>query len=266
MTHSCGFLSKNLGLFCKYSLIYRALFAKETYVFREPTHHSHLIVQDSSHCSHSMWEGGILIHLLMCVPWHTQKCAMIRSYVSLSTNALVALHGNRCNSQWLNHMCAMTHSYVCHDPLMCAITPPYLCHDTILCASMYLSTTHNPREPLQFSITHSYVCHDSFIFVPWLIHMCLYLLIHQSQSPNPETQFLGTNSNRTKISFWISTMRYRGIWVTRFGRFRGCCIFRGNCHHARKAAWNPAGVEPIYWKPADINPGSLKWVQLGNAL
>ena len=34
---------------------------------------------------------------------------------------------------------------------------------------------------------------------------------------------------------------------------------------ARKASWNPAGVEPIHWIPADINPGSLKWVQMGNA-
>jgi len=26
---------------------------------------------------------------------------------------------------------------------------------------------------------------------------------------------------------------------------------------ARNASWNPAGVEPIYWKTADIHPGSL---------
>jgi len=178
------------------------------------------------------------------VPWHD----LMRLYVlidhSQSTWTVAILNYSFICVPWLIHMCSMTHSHV----------------------SLYESTSQNPREPLEFSVMRSYVCHDSFIFVPWLIHMCLYLLIHQSQSPNPETQFLGTNSNRTKISFWISTMRYRGIWVTRFGRFRGCYIFRGNCHHARKAAWNPAGVEPIYWKPADINPGSLKWVQLGNAL
>jgi len=40
-------------------------------------------------------------------------------------------------------------------------------------------------------------------------------------------------------------------------------------HYAtRKAAWsfkswNPAGVEPVHWKPADINPGSLKWAKIG---
>jgi len=34
---------------------------------------------------------------------------------------------------------------------------------------------------------------------------------------------------------------------------------------ARKASSNPAGVEPVHWKPADINPGSLKWVQIRNA-
>ena len=33
-------------------------------------------------------------------------------------------------------------------------------------------------------------------------------------------------------------------------------------HTALKAPWNPAGVEPIYYKPADIDPGSLKWVKI----
>ena len=46
---------------------------------------------------------------------------------------------------------------------------------------------------------------------------------------------------------------------------RNCVI----SHTARKPAWNPAGVEPVHWKPADItdiNPGSLKSVQMRNAL
>jgi len=29
------------------------------------------------------------------------------------------------------------------------------------------------------------------------------------------------------------------------------------CSSERNASWNPAEVEPIHWKPADINPGSL---------
>ena len=31
----------------------------------------------------------------------------------------------------------------------------------------------------------------------------------------------------------------------------------------RKASWNPAGVEPVHWKQADIDPGSLKWAKIG---
>ena len=49
--------------------------------------------------------------------------------------------------------------------------------------------------------------------------------IHQIAIP----KFLGTNSNSTKFSIWICTLRYRGIWVARFGGFRGCSIFIGNC-------------------------------------
>jgi len=32
-----------------------------------------------------------------------------------------------------------------------------------------------------------------------------------------------------KISIWICTARYRGIWVSQFVGFRKCSIFRGNC-------------------------------------
>ena len=35
---------------------------------------------------------------------------------------------------------------------------------------------------------------------------------------------------------------------------------------ARQAAWNPAGFEPVHWKLANINHGSLKWVQMKNEL
>jgi len=31
----------------------------------------------------------------------------------------------------------------------------------------------------------------------------------------------------------------------------------------RKAPWNPAGVEPVRWKPANIDTGSLKLVKIG---
>jgi len=58
-------------------------------------------------------------------------------------------HVHLCHdSQSLSFMCAMTHSYVCHDSFICV---PWLNH---LCA-----------------MTHSYLCHDWCIYVPWLIHV-----------------------------------------------------------------------------------------------
>jgi len=42
--------------------------------------------------------------------------------------------------------------------------------------------------------------------------------IHQIQ----KLKFLGTNSNSTKISVFICTVRCRGIWDTRFSGFGGC--------------------------------------------
>jgi len=50
--------------------------------------------------------------------------------------------------------------------------------------------------------------------------------IHQIQKP----EFLDTSSSETNISIWMCTARYRGIWGSRYGGFRGCNIFSGNCH------------------------------------
>jgi len=69
---------------------------------------------------------------------------------------------------WLIHMCAMTHSYVCHDLFicvpwlihMCAMTHSCMCHDSF----MYVPCLSHMCATMQ-----SYVCHDSFICVSWLI-------------------------------------------------------------------------------------------------
>jgi len=50
--------------------------------------------------------------------------------------------------------------------------------------------------------------------------------IHQIE----KLRFLGTNLNWTKNFIQICTARYPGIWVSRFGGFRGCSICSGNCH------------------------------------
>jgi len=42
-------------------------------------------------------------------------------------------------------------------------------------------------------------------------------------------KFCGTTSNGTRILMWMSTARYRGIWVSRFGGCWGWCIINGNC-------------------------------------
>jgi len=97
-------------------------------------------------------------------------------------------------------MCSMTHSQV----------------------SLYKSTSQNPREPLEFSVMCSHVCHDSFIFLPWLIHKCLYLLIHRSQSPNPDTQIprykFKSNQNLT-LNFYDEIPRNLSYSIS-------SCIFR----------------------------------------
>ena len=44
-------------------------------------------------------------------------------------------------------------------------------------------------------------------------------------------------------------------------RGRVCII---SLQPARKPSWKPAGIEPIHWKPVDMNPGSLMMVRIQN--
>jgi len=70
------------------------------------------------------------------VTWHTQwLCVRVR-HIPMSHSLI--------------NMCAMTHSYMWHDPHQQGDCKVHSC----------------------VSQSHSYVCHDSFLYVPWLIPIC----------------------------------------------------------------------------------------------
>jgi len=84
-------------------------------------------------------------------------------------------------------MCAMTHSYICHDSFQCdshhthvwcSRIPPFclcrVCHDSFMCVPWLIH---------KCAMTHSYVCHNSFISAPWLIHM--FATTHSDVSRHP---------------------------------------------------------------------------------
>ena len=45
-------------------------------------------------------------------------------------------------------------------------------------------------------------------------------MLHPRIYQTEKLKFFGTNSDQSKISVWICTARYRGIWVSRSGGFR----------------------------------------------
>jgi len=79
-----------------------------------------------------------------------------------------------------------------------------------------------------YDTTHSYVQIESFICATWLIHMCdvTHSYVRQdsliyapppksTKSRNSETQIPRYKFNyHSKISIWICTSRYRGIWIS----------------------------------------------------
>jgi len=112
---------------------------------------------------------------LICVPWLIHMCAMTHSYVC---------HNSCIPVPWLIHVCDMTHSCVWLDSFMCATWLIHVCdmsqgyvtwmNDYIM-SSVKLGlrcVKLGFTSPPMCDMTHSYVCHDSFTFEPWLIHMC----------------------------------------------------------------------------------------------
>jgi len=103
-------LLKIIGLFCKRVLKKRLYSAKETYNFKEPTNHSHLIPRRSSGC----------VYVCVCV-----VCVC----VSLCVCRVVGHDSFTCLT-WLIHMCEMTHSYVWHDSFIHITTLSHMCDTT----------------------------------------------------------------------------------------------------------------------------------------
>jgi len=93
--------------------------------------------------------------LIPPVLWLIPACAMTHSPTS---------HDSFICVPWLNHLCAMTHSHVCHDD---SFTRVSWLTGVVHAVVSGVATKENPHP-----MTHSYVCNDSFICVPWLIHMC----------------------------------------------------------------------------------------------
>jgi len=72
-------------------------------------------------------------------------------------------------------MCARAHVMMCM--LSAAVVHSYICHDQIslcvLCRICILARSISHSYVCwDWSRTHSYVCHNSFMYVPWLIHIC----------------------------------------------------------------------------------------------
>ena len=85
---------------------------------------------------------------------------------------------------WLIHMCAMTHSYVCHDSFICvpwlgtqekreAVTPSK--QDSFIYVTWLIHMWY---------VTNSDVWHDSFIYVTWEEGGCHTIKINPSQYQN----------------------------------------------------------------------------------
>jgi len=80
---------------------------------------------------------------------------------------------------WLSHMCAMMHSYVCHDSVirapwrihMFARTPLYEWHDSFVCVLWLVCKRLEQLSPLVCVCHDTFmcVCHDTFLCVSWLL-------------------------------------------------------------------------------------------------
>jgi len=111
-------------------------------------------------------------HLFICVLSFIHRCAwLIHVYNDSLISAQWLIYTWFIFVLFLIHMCATTHSYVCHDSFIRAswliyirvITNAYVRHESFICAPWLIYTC---------TMTHLYVCYHSCMCVSWLIHMC----------------------------------------------------------------------------------------------
>jgi len=116
-------------------------------------------------------------------------CVCVYLYVSMCVCLFVCVHLHVCYDFYV---CAMTHSYACHDSLVvvnryryvyirtCAM--PFVCLPWLIrvramthpCGSWRTKWSATPCKQLvrACAMTRSWVGHDSFVCVPWVIHVC----------------------------------------------------------------------------------------------
>jgi len=86
--------------------------------------------------------------------------------------------------------------------------------------SIDILNSHTQLTHTQLSMRHRSIEHDCF-------HWKCYLpRTHQIEKP----RFLVITWYKFTMKFWLNLKVYQGIWVSRFGGFRGCSIFSGICH------------------------------------
>jgi len=161
--------------------------SKETYQLMKATDQCHSTSHGANACHDS----------LIYVPCLTLVCAMTHSfarpdvYHDLSSRQIEATSLHIFVTQWSSiastDKCAMTPSYVCHDPLICVpqLTPHICCTMgavscllisvrwlTQMCAMTHSTCMlHNMgciASTDKCAMTYSHVCHDPVTCVPWL--------------------------------------------------------------------------------------------------
>jgi len=110
---------------------------------------------------------------------------------------------------WLIHMCAMTHSYVCHDSFIsvpwlihiCAMTRMFKVLSELLCAILSAIGVLNRSEPLIFSTNEIFVCQNvQSSFQNTLCHPICDWRILKRGGP---LIFWKTTFKQNKASLWI---------------------------------------------------------------
>jgi len=141
------------------------------------------------------------VSTLQGLPWQNTEIlavviiwSLISSVCGIRIHKCSSWHLQRCGS-WHIRTCAMTHSYA-----------------AICTLSLISSVSGVIRHTW-----HSYNCFLWNCYTPKIDRI-------------EKLRFLGISRYEFKLRFWFNLNLYRGIGVSGFDGFRGCSIFRGNCH------------------------------------
>jgi len=163
----------------------------------------------------------------------------VMSFVWMSHVTIRMRRFTHMNVPWPTYHCAMSHilmGHVTHVRITCQKSPEIYIITIQTIKMIHLLTSIISVVLIRFQGYFDRITrHSTNVIEPCVTHIKQVWQFPLKNAASPKSakskklRFFGVMRYQFKLMFGVQLILYREIWVSRFGRFRGCSIFNGNC-------------------------------------